>query len=372
MKTIKTFALVSVLTIGLTASAFASWWNPFTWNFFKKQTSVTTQQVAVDNSLLVTQNNTSTTTLETQKLNQITSTSSDVLVASTTEFIKTNISIPSGYVQVPFTVKEDPFLSGGYSGYFDTSKQSVVNNYSIKLYSDSKMLKGNDYLLIVFLNDIKVKNGASVRLLNVKCEGNIEIRADSSDNICRSKGTNPNKFYPEIDDQNNIIWSGLSSLHIVGEGNGKIYIEVLVTVPVGVNKKDVVVLHKGVTFTINASTNADKGSLDSRNVKRQNDIKSIFTALTQLLEDDNGNFPSSITSIPKEICATGATSCEGFADLSVLNGVYLTRIPLEYGKLNTDGAGYKVSKSGDVITVSAQYPEGGKIIQISCNYKKGC
>lgn len=35
MKTIKILALISVLTIGITQSAFALWWNPFTW-FQKK------------------------------------------------------------------------------------------------------------------------------------------------------------------------------------------------------------------------------------------------------------------------------------------------------------------------------------------------
>ncbi|MEI6810477.1 MAG: hypothetical protein WCK60_00300 [Candidatus Nomurabacteria bacterium] len=36
MKTIKTLTLVSVLVFGMTTSAFASWWNPFSWGWFKK------------------------------------------------------------------------------------------------------------------------------------------------------------------------------------------------------------------------------------------------------------------------------------------------------------------------------------------------
>jgi hypothetical protein len=39
MKTIKTIAVISVLTIGMTTSVFASWWNPLTWNIFKKKTT---------------------------------------------------------------------------------------------------------------------------------------------------------------------------------------------------------------------------------------------------------------------------------------------------------------------------------------------
>ena len=36
MKTIKTAVLVSVLMFGMTTSVFASWWNPFTWHWFKR------------------------------------------------------------------------------------------------------------------------------------------------------------------------------------------------------------------------------------------------------------------------------------------------------------------------------------------------
>lgn len=42
MKTAKTLAIVSIITFSMTTSAFASWWNPFTW-FQKKAVSV--QQV---------------------------------------------------------------------------------------------------------------------------------------------------------------------------------------------------------------------------------------------------------------------------------------------------------------------------------------
>ncbi|MBP9866729.1 MAG: hypothetical protein KBC41_01485 [Candidatus Pacebacteria bacterium] len=42
MKTLKTFIIVSILTLGMTTSVFAAWWNPFTW--FQKKV-VPTQQV---------------------------------------------------------------------------------------------------------------------------------------------------------------------------------------------------------------------------------------------------------------------------------------------------------------------------------------
>ncbi|MBP6949000.1 MAG: hypothetical protein KBB50_02930 [Candidatus Pacebacteria bacterium] len=44
MKSLKTIALVSFVTLATTTSVFASWWNPFTWGMFKKN-SVSVQQV---------------------------------------------------------------------------------------------------------------------------------------------------------------------------------------------------------------------------------------------------------------------------------------------------------------------------------------
>lgn len=52
MKSIKILTVTSILLFGLTTSAFASWWNPFTW-FHKKVVSV--QQVK-QNSALITEN----------------------------------------------------------------------------------------------------------------------------------------------------------------------------------------------------------------------------------------------------------------------------------------------------------------------------
>ncbi|MBP9866731.1 MAG: hypothetical protein KBC41_01495 [Candidatus Pacebacteria bacterium] len=57
MKIIKTFTIISVLTIGITQSAFALWWNPFTW-FQKKVISV--QQVQQNNTNTHVQNVSST------------------------------------------------------------------------------------------------------------------------------------------------------------------------------------------------------------------------------------------------------------------------------------------------------------------------
>lgn len=51
MKTFKKLTVVSVLVLGMTGSVFASWWNPFTWNIFKKKETQKEQQI-VTNTVL--------------------------------------------------------------------------------------------------------------------------------------------------------------------------------------------------------------------------------------------------------------------------------------------------------------------------------
>ncbi len=55
MEIIKTLTLVFFLVFGMTTSVFASWWNPFTWHWFKRNI-VVEQQVLTNNTLPVIQN----------------------------------------------------------------------------------------------------------------------------------------------------------------------------------------------------------------------------------------------------------------------------------------------------------------------------
>lgn len=101
-----------------------------------------------------------------------------------------------------------------------------------------------------------------------------------------------------------------------------------------------------------------------RDSQRKKDVNTILNAVSQYLVDSNGLLPAGVTVSPTEICASTAPSCVGLVDLSVLtrSSKYLVSIPDEPQKVNTNGAGYLISKtSSGRITISSQYAEGGAI-----------
>jgi prepilin-type N-terminal cleavage/methylation domain-containing protein len=107
---------------------------------------------------------------------------------------------------------------------------------------------------------------------------------------------------------------------------------------------------------------------DTRNAQRRSDVTTILNAAYQYSLDNNGVLPASITATSTEICASGAASCVGLVDLSVLtlNQKYIVSIPNEPQKVTVDGAGYMISKSvNGRITVTAQYPEQAAVISVS-------
>lgn len=105
--------------------------------------------------------------------------------------------------------------------------------------------------------------------------------------------------------------------------------------------------------------NPGKNLGDSRNSQRQTDVTTVLNGVYQYSIDNNGTLPASITTTPTEICATGAASCTGLADLSVITAAekYLTAVPSDPQcptACATNGAGYMISKSANGrLTVSA-------------------
>jgi prepilin-type N-terminal cleavage/methylation domain-containing protein len=116
------------------------------------------------------------------------------------------------------------------------------------------------------------------------------------------------------------------------------------------------------------AVNPTKQLGDARNATREENVTTILDAVYQYEIDNNGNLPSSITSTPTDICATGATSCTGLVDLSVLttNGKYLTAIPEDPQAGTATDTHYQISdNSNGRITVSAPDAEQGAVITVT-------
>jgi prepilin-type N-terminal cleavage/methylation domain-containing protein len=95
--------------------------------------------------------------------------------------------------------------------------------------------------------------------------------------------------------------------------------------------------------------NPGKNLADTRNTQRQADVTTILNAVYQYALDNNGTVPASITTAATEICKTGAGSCTGLIDLSVVtaSGKYIPSLPIDPQcptNCNTNGNGYKISK----------------------------
>lgn len=104
---------------------------------------------------------------------------------------------------------------------------------------------------------------------------------------------------------------------------------------------------------------------DTRNAQRKSDVNTILNAVSQYSVDNNGVLPAGITASSTEICATGAPSCAGLVDLTVLtlNGKYVVSVPNEPQAVTPNGAGYMIMRTAaGRITVSAQYPEQAAVI----------
>lgn len=114
--------------------------------------------------------------------------------------------------------------------------------------------------------------------------------------------------------------------------------------------------------------NPNKQLGDTRNSQRQADVNTILNAAYQYSIDNQGNVPTSITTTATDICATGAASCTGLSDLSVLttDGKYLVAIPKDPRTGDDTNTGYQISQnSSGRITVSAPDAEQGKTISVT-------
>ncbi|MFH1769754.1 MAG: type II secretion system protein [Parcubacteria group bacterium] len=128
-------------------------------------------------------------------------------------------------------------------------------------------------------------------------------------------------------------------------------IEVLIVIGI------IAILAAVVIVAINPGRQFDKAN----DTDRSADASQIVSKISEYSVDNRGAVPVTITAVDTEICATGATSCDGLIDLAVLtdSGTYLDEMPQDpecSDVCATNGTGYFVVKEANgKITVSAPY-----------------
>ncbi|MFH1855049.1 MAG: prepilin-type N-terminal cleavage/methylation domain-containing protein [bacterium] len=114
--------------------------------------------------------------------------------------------------------------------------------------------------------------------------------------------------------------------------------------------------------------NPGKQLAESRNAERSSEVNTILNAVYQYSVDNSGNVPGGVGATATEICATGAASCAGLADLSALtaSGEYIVAIPADPGA-SGNGSGYTILRDATSgrITVSAPSAERGATISVT-------
>ncbi|MBD3362143.1 prepilin-type N-terminal cleavage/methylation domain-containing protein [Candidatus Dojkabacteria bacterium] len=113
--------------------------------------------------------------------------------------------------------------------------------------------------------------------------------------------------------------------------------------------------------------NPGKQLAETRNAQRRQDVNTILNAVYQWSLDNNGTLPATITTTATEICASDASDCTGYIDLSALTstGVYLVAIP-EDPQATGNGAGYGIMRdANNRITVMASGAELGETIRVT-------
>ncbi len=109
----------------------------------------------------------------------------------------------------------------------------------------------------------------------------------------------------------------------------------------------------------------------ANNTARSSDVNTTLNAINQYQSDKKGALPASITTTATEICKTGASSCTGLIDLSVLTAseTYVPKLPIDPGcptGCDANGTGYTVIKStNNRITVAAPNAELGAVITVT-------
>jgi type IV pilus assembly protein PilA len=103
---------------------------------------------------------------------------------------------------------------------------------------------------------------------------------------------------------------------------------------------------------------------DARNAQRRSDVNTVLNAVYQYAIDNRGNLPSGITTTNREICITDTSDCDE-ANIEVLTGSYLVRLPVDPQATGTGTDYFIVRNSNGRVTVSAPRAEQGASISVT-------
>lgn len=120
MKTIKTVTLVSILLVGMTTSVFASWWNPFTWHWFKINTPAT-QQIKSDTDSVV------------QNISiQVASSTTEMVISSTSTILADYITQNEGKYPNKIKLFSNPIIVTRLKSVLSTEYDTMLKNWQVE------------------------------------------------------------------------------------------------------------------------------------------------------------------------------------------------------------------------------------------------
>lgn len=103
----------------------------------------------------------------------------------------------------------------------------------------------------------------------------------------------------------------------------------------------------------------------ARDAQRRSDVNTILNAVYQYAIDNNGNLPSGVTAVRREICTYNAATC-ATSNLRALSGTYLVNMPRDPQRAATaTGTNYFVIQTGGRVTVDAPGAEQTTTISVT-------
>ncbi|HRH93073.1 MAG TPA: prepilin-type N-terminal cleavage/methylation domain-containing protein [Candidatus Peribacteria bacterium] len=114
--------------------------------------------------------------------------------------------------------------------------------------------------------------------------------------------------------------------------------------------------------------NPTKQLADARNAQRRSDVNTLLNAVYQYALDNNGNIPTTITTVATKVCKSGVNvSCTNGVNLNMLTGSYVVALPSDPSTSTTTGTNYTIMKNATTsrITVAAPGAENSATITVT-------